>query len=175
MAGGAAANSVAADMTLEEKIAGMIEPVVAAMDFTLVRVSFANGVLQIMAEPKEEGREMTVEDCAKLSRSASAVLDVEDPITTAFTLEVTSPGLSRPLVREGDYNRFKGQMAKLTLKTLKDGRRRFNGRLQGLTEAGEVLIDTAFGPHTIPFDAIDSAKLDPSEWFAKPLASRKKG
>ena len=162
-------------MALEEKIAGMIEPVVESLDFTLVRVSFANGTLQIMAEPKDEGREMTVEDCAKVSRGVSAVLDVEDPIASTFTLEVSSPGLSRPLVRPQDYERFKGQLAKITLKTLIEGRRRFNGRLRGLSEAGEVLVDTSFGPQAIPFDAIDSAKLDPSEWFLKPYKERKKG
>ena len=162
-------------MTLEGKIAGLIEPAVESLGFTLVRVSFANGTLQIMAEPADEGREMTVDDCATISRSVSTVLDVEDPISSTFTLEVSSPGLSRPLVKQRDYERFKGQMAKISLNTLIEGRRRYNGRLQGLNEAGEVLVDTDFGPHAIPFDAIDSAKLDPSELLPKPRNERKKG
>ena len=162
-------------MTLEEKIAGMVGPVVESMDFTLVRVSYANGTLQVMAEPRDEGREMTVEDCARVSKGVSAVLDVEDPIASNFTLEVSSPGLSRPLVRPRDYERFKGQLAKITLKTLMEGRRRFNGRIQGLNEAGEVLVETAYGPYAIPFEAIDGAKLDPSEWFAKPYKAGRKG
>lgn len=162
-------------MALEEKIAALIEPVVDSLEFTLVRVNFGNGTLQIMAEPQDVDREMTVEDCAKISRSISAVLDVEDPIASAFTLEVSSPGLSRPLVRPIDYERFKGELVKITVKELIDGRRRFNGRLQGMTGDGDVLIDTAFGSQTIPYDGIESAKLDPSEWFLKPLASRKKG
>ena len=162
-------------MTLEDRITGMIGPVVESMDFTLVRVSFANGTLQVMAEPNDEEKEMTVEDCAKISRGVSAALDVEDPIASPFTLEVSSPGLSRPLVRRNDYRRFEGQLAKLTLKDLMDGRRRLQGRLQGLTEGGEVLIDTSDGPRAIPFDGIDSAKLDPSELFTKPTKPRKKG
>ncbi|MCE2516431.1 MAG: ribosome maturation factor RimP [Alphaproteobacteria bacterium] len=162
-------------MLLEEKIAMLIEPVLEPIEFRLVRVNFASGVLQIMAEPFDADREMTVEDCAKISRGVSAVLDVEDPIKSAYQLEVSSPGLSRPLVRPEDYTRFAGELAKISTRNLIDNRRRFNGRLTGLDENDNVLMDTAFGPVSIPFDAIESAKLDPSEWFLKPLKSRKKG
>ena len=162
-------------MLLEEKIAMLIEPVLEPIEFRLVRVNFASGVLQIMAEPFDPDREMTVEDCAKISRGVSAVLDVEDPIKSAYQLEVSSPGLSRPLVRREDYTRFTGELAKLSTRNLIDNRRRFNGRITGFDENDQVLMDTAFGPVSIPFDAIESAKLDPSEWFLKPLKSRKKG
>ena len=162
-------------MTLEERIGGMVGPAVESLDFALVRVSFGNGTLQIMAEPRDEAREMTVDDCAAISRSVSAVLDVEDPIPSAFTLEVTSPGLSRPLVRPEDYERFKGRMAKVSLKTLIEGRRRLKGRLGGLDGAGNVLLDSADGPHAIPYDSIDGAKLDPSELFEKAGKQGRKG
>ena len=162
-------------MLLEEKIAEMIEPVLAPLEFRLVRVSFANGTLQIMAEPIDANVEMTVEHCAKISRGVSAVMDVEDPIKSGYQLEVTSPGLSRPLVILEDYDRFQGELVKVSTKSLIDGRRRFNGRLKGVVEDHLIDIDTAAGPVKIPFDAIESAKLDPSEWFLKPLKSRKKG
>jgi ribosome maturation factor RimP len=162
-------------MLLEEKIAMLIDPVLASIEFRLVRVNFASGVLQIMAEPIDEGHEMTVEDCADISRGVSTILDVEDPIPSAYRLEVSSPGLSRPLVRIEDYRRFNGQLAKVSTRTLIDNRRRFNGRIGGVDDSGNVLIDTAFGSVTIPFDGIESAKLDPSEVFVKPLRSRKKG
>ena len=162
-------------MLLEDKIGEMIEPVLDALEFRLVRVLFGNGTLQIMAEPVDDTREMTVEDCAAISRGVSAVLDVEDPIKSKFTLEVSSPGLSRPLVRPEDYTRFAGELAKISTKMLIDGRRRFQGRLQGMNDDQQVLIDTTFGPQAIDFDAIESAKLDPSEFFIKPLKERKKG
>lgn len=162
-------------MLLEDKIATMIDPVMASLEFRLVRVLFGNGTLQIMAEPLDDDREMTVEDCAAISRGVSAVLDVEDPIKSHYTLEVSSPGMSRPLVRLEDYNRFTGELAKISTKMLIDGRKRFQGRLQGLGPDNTVLIDTTFGPQTIAFDDIESAKLDPSEFFIKPLKARKKG
>ena len=162
-------------MLLEDKIGDMIEPVLDSLEFRLVRVLFGNGTLQIMAEPLDDTREMTVEDCAAISRGVSAVLDVEDPIKGKFTLEVSSPGLSRPLVRQDDYTRFIGELAKISTKMLIDGRKRFQGRLQGMDTDGRVLIDTTFGPQAIDFDAIESAKLDPSEFFMKPLKERKKG
>lgn len=162
-------------MLLEEKIAEMIEPVLVPLEFRLVRVSFANGTLQIMAEPLDENKEMTVEDCAKISRGVSAVMDVEDPIKSGYQLEVTSPGLSRPLVRPEDYARFAGELVKVSTKMLIDGRKRFNGRLTGIDDNQNISIDTASGPVSLSFDAIEGAKLDPSEWFLKPLKSRKKG
>ena len=102
-------------------------------------------------------------------------MDVEDPIKSGYQLEVTSPGLSRPLVRPEDYARFAGELAKVSTKMLIDGRKRFNGRLAGIDDNQIISIDTASGPVSLSFDAIESAKLDPSEWFLKPLKSRKKG
>jgi ribosome maturation factor RimP len=162
-------------MLIEEKIAAIIEPVLEPMEFRLVRVSFSNGILQIMAEPFDENREMTVEDCAKISRNVSAVMDVEDPISSTYQLEISSPGLSRPLTRLEDYTRFSGELAKISVKKLIDDRRRFNGRLRGVTDDGEIIMDTSHGAVTIPYEIIESAKLDPSELLSKSLKSRKKG
>ena len=89
--------------------------------------------LQIMADRIDEAG-MTVDDCAEISRVVSALLDVDDPIDSAYTLEVSSPGIDRPLVRERDYERWAGFEAKIELTALRDGRRRFRGRLDGIDQ-----------------------------------------
>ena len=86
---------------------------------------------------------MRVEDCVLISRKVSAILDEADPIAAEYRLEVTSPGVARPLVRRDDYRRFAGEMVKITCRELIDGRRRFHGRLLGLSDADNIDIDTA--------------------------------
>ena len=106
---------------------------------------------------------MTVEDCQMISRHVSALLDVEDLISNAYVLEVSSPGIDRPLTRLTDYERFQGELAKITLRLMQDGRRRFNGRLGGLSDAGLVILDTSFGKFEFAFDDIEVGRIDPSE------------
>ena len=106
---------------------------------------------------------MTVEDCQMISRHVSALLDVEDPIPSAYLLEVSSPGVDRPLTRLTDYQRFQGELAKVTLRFMQDGRRRFNGRLGGVSDAGLVILDTSFGKFEFAFDDIEAGRIDPSE------------
>ena len=161
---------------VESRVSQIIEDAVEDLGFQLVRVRFSgakNGrnQLQIMAEPKED-REMTVEDCETLSRHVAALLDVDDPITSAYMLEVSSPGIDRPLTRIEDYDRFAGELAKLTLRFMLDGRKRFNGRLGGRDEDGKIIIDTAFGKFTFAFDEIDSARIDPTEIFTREATAR---
>jgi ribosome maturation factor RimP len=114
--------------------------------------------LQIMAEPMDRSRAMGVEDCAEISRAVSAVLDVADPIPGAYRLEVSSPGLDRPLVKAADYERFKGLEARLETVEPIDGRRRFQGRLGGL-EGEEVVIATPDAALRLPLAGIKKAKL----------------
>jgi ribosome maturation factor RimP len=114
--------------------------------------------LQIMAEPMDRSRAMGVEDCAEISRAVSAVLDVADPIPGAYRLEVSSPGLDRPLVKAADYERFKGLEARLETVEPIDGRRRFQGRLGGL-EGEEVVIATPYAALRLPLAGIKKAKL----------------
>ena len=152
---------------VETKISQIIESAVEELGFSLVRVLYSGGQagrnqLQIMAEPKED-REMTVEDCQMISRHVSALLDVEDPISGAYLLEVSSPGIDRPLTRLADYDRFSGELAKLTLRLMQDGRRRFNGRLGGVSDAGLVILETSFGRFEFAFDDIEVGRIDPSE------------
>ena len=115
--------------------------------------------LQVMAE-RDDGAAMTVGDCARLSTAISAVLDVEDPIAGRYDLEVSSPGIDRPLVRLGDFERFKGREAKVETSELVDGRRRFRGRLAG-TEDGRIVLelDAQGGRVALPFAAVKEAKL----------------
>src|SRR3546814_8590835 len=122
-------------MEIAARIEDMIAPSLADMGYDLVRVSLTGGAarmtLQIMAECLD-GAGMTVDDCAAISRAVSALLDVEDPIRGAYVLEVSSPGIDRPLTRARDYERFAGYEAKVELRRMMDGRRRFRGRLMGV-------------------------------------------
>ena len=134
---------------VESRISQVIDGAVTDLGFRLVRVLYSGAKggrsqLQIMAEPVED-REMTVEDCESLSRHVAALLNVEDPISDAYTLEVSSPGIDRPLTRIEDYERFAGELAKLTLRFMLDGRKRFNGRLGGLDDEGKVSSRQASG------------------------------
>jgi ribosome maturation factor RimP len=141
-------------------IAQMIEPSLAAMGYRLVRVLMTGGrraTLQVMAERLDD-LPITHDDCAEISRSVSALLDVADPIAGAYTLEISSPGIDRPLVRAEDYDRFSGFEAKIELVMLLDGRRRFRGRLIGTAE-GVIRLLTEGGETRLPLDAVARAKL----------------
>ena len=103
---------------------------------------------------------VSVEDCARVSRDLSAVLDVEDVVPTAYTLEVSSPGLDRPLRRPDDYRRFAGRIAKIVMRTRIDGQGFFRGRLGGV-DGSDVLIDGEDGKtHRVPLGAITRANLE---------------
>ncbi len=159
-------------MSVPEKLQQLIEPALADLGFVCVRIRYsgaggaaARGQLQIMAEP-EDLREMTVDDCARISRHLSAVLDVDDPIKDAYLLEISSPGMDRPLTRPADFTRFSGELVKITLKFMQDGQKRFRGRLSGLDAEGRIILDTATGRAIFDFDDIEVAKIDPSEFFS---------
>lgn len=142
------------------EIAQIIEPSLQAMGYRLVRVAFTGGqrpTLQVMAERLDEAA-MTVDDCAAISRSVSALLDVADPIPVAYTLEVSSPGIDRPLVRPEDYDRFAGFEARIELAHPLDGRKRFRGRLLGRVD-GHVRLKTEAGEACVPLGDIARAKL----------------
>ena len=131
-------------MDLASRIEGIIGQTVNDMGFAIVRVRLLGNQdlrLQIMAEP-QDGRSMTVDNCAKISRAVSAVLDVEALINSHYILEVSSPGLDRPLVRIADFKRFTGSEVKVETSRLIDGRKRFRGRLMGVeNDLVKVLVD----------------------------------
>jgi ribosome maturation factor RimP len=115
---------------------------------------------------------MTVEDCATISRAVSAVLDVADPIEGAYSLEVSSPGVDRPLVRSGDFERFSGFEAKVECEPPIQGRKRFRGLLRGL-EGGDVVIEEAGSRLSIPFASVKKAKLTLSAELLAHTAARR--
>jgi ribosome maturation factor RimP len=159
---------------MDQRIADIIQPTVKAMGLELVRVRLMGDdtpTLQIMAE-KPDGS-MEVDDCAQLSRALSAHLDVEDPIESEYHLEVSSPGIDRPLTRLVDFERWVGWKAKIETVTKIDGRGRFKGELRGV-EDGEVLIEITEGVIGLNFDMIADAKLTMTdELIAKSLKGRK--
>jgi ribosome maturation factor RimP len=158
---------------LADRIAALIEPSLKAMGYDLVRVQVdgkRQARLQVMAE-RSDGSGMGVEDCAVVSRQISAILDVEDPIETAYTLEVSSPGIDRPLMKPADYARFAGHVAKVELKYAREGRRRYTGTIKAL-ESEAVVLDTEEGSVSLPLAEIERAKLvltDALLKSAKPL------
>ncbi len=143
-------------------IENVIAPSVRALGFDLIRVRCSSGgspTLQIMAE-RPDGT-MTIEDCAELSRAISALLDVEDPIKGEYDLEVSSPGLDRPLVRLVDFERYTGFETKLETRepmSDQDGRRRFRGRILEVSE-DTVSLQCEEKQVSIPFENIMSARL----------------
>ena len=144
-----------------ERLQAIIAPTVSAMGYEIVRVQLSGGrrpVLQVMAERVDEAS-MTVDDCADISRTISALLDVEDPISGAYHLEVSSPGIDRPLTRLRDFERYAGFEARIETRALIDGRRRFKGVLKGV--AGEtVRVEIEGGVLAeVPFGGILRAKL----------------
>ncbi|HUF88076.1 MAG TPA: ribosome maturation factor RimP [Thermohalobaculum sp.] len=154
-----AASNLIARAPVDQRLARIVTPTVEGMGFRLVRLRLMGGkrpTLQIMAE-RPDGT-MEIEDCAELSRALSAVLDVEDPIAGEYTLEVSSPGIDRPLTRPDDFSRWAGYQARLESDEPIDGRRRFKGTLTGL-EGGAVLIETAEGPARVPIHGLADAKL----------------
>ncbi len=142
------------------KIEAIITPSLEAMGYRVVRIAVTGGrraTLQIMAERADDAA-MTVDDCADISRTVSALLDVADPIDSAYFLEVSSPGIDRPLVKREDFTRFAGHEARVELNTPVDGRKRFRGRLEGIDgDRVRLVVDGA--PVALPFPAITRAKL----------------
>lgn len=130
-----------AKSSIDQRLADIVTPVIEGLGFELVRIRLMSGktsTLQIMADRPEGGIE--VDDCADISTAVSAVLDVEDPLEEAYTLEVSSPGIDRPLTRLKDFGVWEGYEARIETTELIDGRRRFKGVLAGV-EDDEILIE----------------------------------
>lgn len=150
---------------LDLRIAEIIEPVLVAMDYRLVRVRMLNQngmTLQIMAE-RNDGT-MDVEGCEAVSMAISPVLDVEDPIDREYHLEVSSPGIDRPMVRKSDFTRWLGHIVKCETSIMIDNRKRFRGKIAEADQDGFTLErdQVAYGEEPrimIPFTALDEAKL----------------
>ena len=152
-------NDLIAKAAIDKRLAEIIGPMISEMGFELVRVRLMSGeeaTLQIMADRVAGGIE--VDELADISTSVSAILDVEDPILDSYNLEVSSPGIDRPLTRFKDFETFEGYEAKLETDELIDGRRRFKGVLAGIQE-DEVLINMNEGTVGLKFEWLCEAKL----------------
>jgi ribosome maturation factor RimP len=156
-------NDLIAKAAIDRRLAEIITPVIEDMGYELVRVRLMGGkthTLQIMADKPEGGIE--VDDCAEISTAVSAILDVEDPILDAYTLEVSSPGIDRPLTR-----------AKIETSEMIDGRKRFKGMLAGI-EGNEVLINVEEGTIGLDFDWLSDAKLVLTEELIREMLRQRK-
>lgn len=148
-----------AKSAMDRRLFDMLSPMVEDMGFEIVRIRLMGGntpILQVMAQ-RPDGT-IEVDDCGEISTAISALMDVEDPIVEAYTLEVSSPGIDRPLTRLKDFDQWVGHEAKLETAELIDGRKRFKGPLAG-TEGDEVLIEIEEGTIGLKFDWLSDAKL----------------
>ncbi|PJK29787.1 ribosome maturation factor RimP [Minwuia thermotolerans] len=150
---------------LTDRIGQLIAPSLESMGYEIVRIRYTGGarpVLQIMAERMSDGG-MEVEDCETVSHAVSALLDVEDPVSEAYSLEVSSPGIDRPLTRRKDFERYAGHDARVELHQPIDGRKRFKGLLTGLDGDAVKMELNGVRPEdaavTLPLDDIADAKL----------------
>ena len=167
-------NDLIAKAAIDQRMAEIITPVIEDLGYELVRVRLMSGkstMLQVMADKPEGGIE--VDDCAEISNAISAVLDVEDPIADEYTLEVSSPGIDRPLTRLKDFEMFAGYEAKLETSELIDGRKRFKGELAGV-EGDEVLITIEEGTIGLQFDWLAEAKLVLTDELIKDMLKARK-
>jgi ribosome maturation factor RimP len=152
-----------AKTAIDRRLAEIVTPTIEGLGFELVRIRLQGGktaTLQIMADRPEGG--IVVDDCARISTAVSAVLDVEDPIEDNYHLEVSSPGIDRPLTRLKDFDVWEGYEAKIETSETIDGRRRFKGIVRG-TEGDEVLIEIEEKGEQVTiglqFDWLSDAKL----------------
>jgi ribosome maturation factor RimP len=146
---------------VEARVLALIAPSILAMGYEIVRVRLSgkeHPTLQIMADRSDDAP-ISVDDCEAISRSVSAILDVEDPIKAAYTLEVSSPGIDRPLTRGKDWARWAGHLARVELAVPLDGRKRFSGTVLGLEgRAGKLKLDDG-AEVALPLDAVRTARL----------------
>ena len=152
------------------KIEELLSPAFVAMGFAIVLVRLTGGkerpTLQILAE-RADGGSITLDECATLSREASALIDVEDIIDDAYVLEVSSPGIERPLVKPADFEKYTGREAAIELREKQDGKRRFKGKLL-VCANGVVRISDEGIEYSLPLSGIMSAKLIIGEDLFKP-------
>jgi ribosome maturation factor RimP len=163
---------------MESKIEALIAPTLISNGFTLVRIKIDQGetcLLQIMAEHLDGGR-ITLDECTSISRTISAILEVEDPISGEYTLEVSSPGLERPLTKIGDFERYIGEGIKITLNdAIIDNRRRFKGIIKSVSDTNINILSNINGKEEeieIPYESISAANLLLSEEALKKILSK---
>lgn len=167
-------NDLIAQSATEKKLSEIINPILSDMGFELVRLRLISNkeiTLQIMAA-RPDGY-INVDECAEISTGISAVLDVEDPILDTYNLEVSSPGIDRPLTRIKDFEAFEGYEAKIETVDLIEGQKRFKGTLAGIN-GSEILINLDEGTIGLEFDWLAEAKLVLTDELVKEMLKQKK-
>lgn len=167
-------SDLVAKTAIDRRLAEIIQPVIEDLGFELIRVRLQGGktaTLQIMADRPEGG--INVDDCGDISTAVSATLDVEDPLEDAYHLEVSSPGIDRPLTRLKDFETFEGYEVRLETNQPIDGRKRFKGTLAGV-EGEEVLINVEEGTIGLNFDWLSDAKLVLTDELIEEMLRQKK-
>ena len=158
---------------MDKKLAELLNPILEDLGFEMVRIRLSSGdpsTLQIMAD--RLNGQIGVDDLANINTSIGTILDVEDPITENYTLEISSPGIDRPLTRKKDFDSYQGFEAKLETTELIDGRRRFKGILAGISE-DEVLINLEEGTVGLKFNWLSDARLVLSDDLIKQMLRKK--
>ncbi len=154
---------------MEAKLTALFEPAIRGRGYRLVCVRMVNEgqgpTLQIMAE-NPQTRKLGVDECAVISRELSTLLEVEDPIKSAYRLEISSPGIDRPLVNMQDFADFSGFEAKIEINPPQNGQKRFRGRIKGAGD-GLITVETDQGPVALPFASVCKAKLVMTEELIK--------
>lgn len=167
-------NNMIAKAAIDKRVADIVTPAIEDMGFELVRVRLLGGqtaTLQIMADRPDGG--INVDEIAKISVVISAVLDVEDPVLDAYNLEVSSPGIDRPLTRLKDFDTFEGYAVRMETDHLIDGQRRFKGVLAGI-DGDEVLLNVIEGTIGLKFGWLTDAKLVLTDDLIKEMLSQRK-
>ncbi|WP_224816511.1 ribosome maturation factor RimP [Hasllibacter sp. MH4015] len=163
-----------AKTSMDRRMAEILVPVIENLGFEVVRIRVMGGktnTLQVMAERPDGGIE--VDECAQISNAISVVLDVEDPLEDAYALEVSSPGIDRPLTRLKDFETFEGYEAKIETTDVIDGRRRFKGVLAGV-DGDDVLLNIEEGTVGLNFDWLSDAKLVLTDELIKEMLKQRK-
>ena len=158
---------------MDKKLAELLYPILEDLGFEMVRIRLSSGdpnTLQIMAD--RLNGQIGVDDLANINTSIGTILDVEDPITENYTLEISSPGIDRPLTRKKDFDNYQGFEAKLETSELIDGRRRFKGILAGISK-DEVLINLEEGTVGLKFNWLSDARLVLSDDLIKQMLRKK--
>jgi ribosome maturation factor RimP len=165
-------NNLIAKSYMDKKLAELLNPILEDLGFEMVRVRLSNGnpsTLQIMAD-RLDGQ-IGVDELAEINTSVGTILDVEDPIPENYTLEISSPGIDRPLTRKKDFDSFQGFEAKVETTELIDGRRRFRGVLAGVNN-DEVLINLEEGTIGLKFTWLSDARLVLSDDLIKKMLKK---
>jgi len=145
-------------MAISEQIEQLIEKPIESLGYMLVGIEYLKGQETILRIYIDSEQGISIEDCERVSHQVSGILEVEDPITSAYSLEVSSPGFDRPLFKQRDFERFKGHQAKITTKLPVQGRRNFTGVLQGFAD-GYILIEVDGEMYDLPLTKLAKARL----------------